>query len=79
MLRLADAGGAGYFHMTDTNITIGFFVPNGDFAVVTALFDQLMKIIRTYNFQQMLSNHSHPSTIILCKENLQLIFLLAML
>jgi hypothetical protein len=40
---LADAGCAGYFHMIDTNITIGFFVPNGDFTVVTALFGQLMK------------------------------------
>jgi FAD/FMN-containing dehydrogenase len=40
---LVDADCACYFHMTDTNINIGFFVPNGNFTVVTALFDQLMK------------------------------------
>ncbi|CAF1038214.1 unnamed protein product [Rotaria sp. Silwood1] len=43
MPTLADAGYAGYFYMTDTNINIAFFVPNGDFSVTTAIFDQLMK------------------------------------
>lgn len=43
MSTLADADYAGYFHMVDTNITIGFFVPNGDLTSVTTLFNDLMK------------------------------------
>jgi len=42
MPKLVDIGCAGYFHMTDLNINIGFFVPNGNLTQVTQLFNQLM-------------------------------------
>ncbi|CAF4503761.1 unnamed protein product [Rotaria sp. Silwood2] len=43
MPTLADASYAGYFYMRDTSIVIAFFVPNGDFSITTAIFNQLMK------------------------------------
>ncbi|CAF3941543.1 unnamed protein product [Rotaria sordida] len=39
---IADASYAGYYYMTDTNISIVFFVPNGNFTVTTTIFDQLI-------------------------------------
>ncbi|CAF5000659.1 unnamed protein product, partial [Rotaria sp. Silwood1] len=42
MPTLADIGYSGYFYLTDLNLSILFFVPNGDFPIVTSVFDQFM-------------------------------------
>ena len=80
MSTLADAGCAGYFHMVDTNITIGFVVPNGDLTTVTALFNQLMKNntdleVSPDGTQSFPSFYDYTT----CKENPQKISLATML
>ncbi|CAF3756681.1 unnamed protein product [Rotaria socialis] len=37
---LANVGYSGYFYMTDLNLNIQFFVPNGNFSLVTSIFNQ---------------------------------------